>query len=575
MALVSPYLDSTNYHSWSRSMITALNAKNKVEFINGSAPQPSQFDRTYGAWIRCNNMVVSWLVHSVSLSIRQSILRMDCVEEIWCDLKSRDLSITDFFTQLCIIWDELENFRPDPVCTYSVQYSCKVSSTLAQRKLENQAMQFLCGLNEQYANVRSYILLLDPLPPITKIFSYVAQQEQQLTVTDPSTVEMKHGSINVVCANSNCNFCGPSGHIENTCYRKHGFPSNYDNKNNKSVSQHGKICTHCGKIGHIIYVCYKKHGFPPRHRFFNGKPSSANNIVTGEGKVTEKDLSATATKQQEIHFTPQQYQTLLALIQQPQKATSTLNNTAAHVNHIGSISSSSTHTRHVSGLSPYSKGYLTYDLHTRNIVTSRNVYFYEDLFPSLQTDSKDTPIPTITPLSFTNDSATLDHFPPPTNQHQPSSSTNPSHAPTPTLRRSTRPYKPHTYLQDFHHSLTSTATDLHSGTCYPIKKFLCYSHLSPSFHHFVSSISVESEPKSYAEAAKSDCWLKAMKAELNALQTNHTWTLTTLPSNKRVIGCRWIYKIKYHANGSIERYKAHLVAKGYTQIEGLDYLATF
>ncbi|WVZ06455.1 hypothetical protein V8G54_019801 [Vigna mungo] len=327
MALVSPSLDSTNYHSWSRSMIIALSAKNKVEFINGSAPQPSQSDRTYAASIRCNNMVVSWLVHLVSSSIRQSILWMDCAEEIWRDLKSRysqgdllristlqleassikqdDLFVTNFFTQLRIIWDELENFRPNPVCTCSVKCSCKVSSTLAQRKLENQAMQFLYGLNEQYANVRSHVLLLDPLPPITNNFSYVAQQERQLTVSDPFTAEIKHSSINAVSAN--CNFCGRSGHIENTCYRKHGFPSNSDNKNNKNVSQRGKTCTHCGKIGHTIDVCYKKHGFPPGHRFLNGKISTANSIVTGEGKVTEKDLSATATatEQQAIRFTPQ------------------------------------------------------------------------------------------------------------------------------------------------------------------------------------------------------------------------------------------------------------------------------
>ena len=49
-ALVSPVLDSTNYHSWSRSMITALSAKNKLEFVDGSAPEPLKTDRTYGAW---------------------------------------------------------------------------------------------------------------------------------------------------------------------------------------------------------------------------------------------------------------------------------------------------------------------------------------------------------------------------------------------------------------------------------------------------------------------------------------------------------------------------------------------
>ncbi|WVZ18448.1 hypothetical protein V8G54_005770 [Vigna mungo] len=166
-------------------------------------------------------------------------------------------------------------------------------------------MQFLCGLNEQYANVYSHILLLDPLPPITKFFSYVAQQERQFTISDPFTAKPKHGSINVVGVNPTCNFCGHSSHTENTCYRKHGFPSNYDNKNSKGVSHRGKTCIHCGKNGHTIDVCYKKHGLPPGHRFFNGKPPFTNSIVTGEEKVIEKDLFVTATEHQEICSIPQ------------------------------------------------------------------------------------------------------------------------------------------------------------------------------------------------------------------------------------------------------------------------------
>jgi len=66
-----------------------------------------------------------------------------------------------------------------------------------------------------------------------------------------------------------------------------------------------------------------------------------------------------------------------------------------------------------------------------------------------------------------------------------------------------------------------------------------------------------------------------MKEELKTLQDNGAWSLTTLPIGKSAIGCRWVYKIKHHADGSIERYKARLVAKGYNQIEGLDFLDTF
>ncbi|KAM1740365.1 hypothetical protein ACFX11_015945 [Malus domestica] len=66
-----------------------------------------------------------------------------------------------------------------------------------------------------------------------------------------------------------------------------------------------------------------------------------------------------------------------------------------------------------------------------------------------------------------------------------------------------------------------------------------------------------------------------MDAELLALDQQNTWTLTRLPPGHRAIGCKWVYKIKYHSDGTIERYKARLVAKGFTQREGIDYKETF
>jgi len=63
--------------------------------------------------------------------------------------------------------------------------------------------------------------------------------------------------------------------------------------------------------------------------------------------------------------------------------------------------------------------------------------------------------------------------------------------------------------------------------------------------------------------------------ELEALQTNNTWTIITLPPGKSAIGCRWVYKVKHKSDGSIESFKARLVTKGFNQLEGLDFTNTF
>uniref|UniRef100_A0A2N9GZL8 Integrase catalytic domain-containing protein n=1 Tax=Fagus sylvatica TaxID=28930 RepID=A0A2N9GZL8_FAGSY len=83
------------------------------------------------------------------------------------------------------------------------------------------------------------------------------------------------------------------------------------------------------------------------------------------------------------------------------------------------------------------------------------------------------------------------------------------------------------------------------------------------------------EPHTYREACTNPLWQQAMIEELQALEKTHTWDLVDLPRGKSVIGCKWVYKIKTKSDGIIERYKAHLVAKGYAQEYGIDYEETF
>ncbi|KAK4410178.1 Retrovirus-related Pol polyprotein from transposon RE1 [Sesamum angolense] len=97
----------------------------------------------------------------------------------------------------------------------------------------------------------------------------------------------------------------------------------------------------------------------------------------------------------------------------------------------------------------------------------------------------------------------------------------------------------------------------------------------PTLRRSQRQVNVIHEPRTFAEANKHPQWRATMDKELEALENNSTWDLTTLPTGKHAIRSRWVYKVKLHQDGSIERYKARLVAKGYTQVEGVDFFDSF
>ena len=86
------------------------------------------------------------------------------------------------------------------------------------------------------------------------------------------------------------------------------------------------------------------------------------------------------------------------------------------------------------------------------------------------------------------------------------------------------------------------------------------------------------EPRTHKQAVRGPHrvqWEQAMQDELDSIKANDTYTLVPLPAGRQAIGCKWVYKIKRHADGSIDRYKARLVAKGYSQLYGIDFTETF
>ncbi|XP_040998951.1 uncharacterized protein LOC121244808 [Juglans microcarpa x Juglans regia] len=137
--LVTQVLIGNNYHTWRRSMLMALTAKNKVGFVDGSIAKPVGTSSLFHSWTRCNNMILSWLLNSLAKEIAASVIYVESAKEVWSDLQERfsqgngprifqlqksiaslmqnDLSVSAYFTQMKGLWDELMNYRPLPVCS--------------------------------------------------------------------------------------------------------------------------------------------------------------------------------------------------------------------------------------------------------------------------------------------------------------------------------------------------------------------------------------------------------------------------------------------------------------------------
>lgn len=83
------------------------------------------------------------------------------------------------------------------------------------------------------------------------------------------------------------------------------------------------------------------------------------------------------------------------------------------------------------------------------------------------------------------------------------------------------------------------------------------------------------DPETFSKAHGLSEWDDAMAVEYSSLMKNDTWELVPLPHGRKLVRCKWVYRTKYAADGSIDKYKASLVAKGFSQVEGIDYSETF
>lgn len=140
LSLISEVLDGSNYDNWSIALTIALEAKNKLAFVDGSLERPAESHHRYRIWTRCNSMVKSWLLNSVSKQIYKSILRFNDAAEIWKDLLTRfhitnlprsyqlsqqiwslqqgSMDLATYYTNLKTMWDELDGANCVDTCRH-------------------------------------------------------------------------------------------------------------------------------------------------------------------------------------------------------------------------------------------------------------------------------------------------------------------------------------------------------------------------------------------------------------------------------------------------------------------------
>ena len=300
VSLVVQHLTEENYSTWGRAVLIALDAKTKLGFIDGSIPKLESVDHPcYFAWYKCNSIVLAWLFNSVLKDLQPSVVYFKIAREVWLDLQHRfvqgngprifelkreicsltqeDLTINGYYTKFKSLWQEFSEYR---TCSCGHQ-------------AEECVMSFLMGLNDTYASVRGQILLMDPVPSLSKVFSLLLQDEKQRKfgkkiTSEPSTLAVK----------------------TNTPFPK-GF-----NKGKSGRPQ----CTHFGLLGHVVDKCYKLHGYPLGYKSKNKVQqcgnSFANTVVVTD--VSEESVSLTRAEYQrflsllntQTHFgtqTPQEF----------------------------------------------------------------------------------------------------------------------------------------------------------------------------------------------------------------------------------------------------------------------------
>nr|XP_025685497.1 uncharacterized protein LOC112786321 [Arachis hypogaea] len=314
--LIPTILDGKNYSSWSNAMLLALKSKNKLKFVDGSLKKPDKNDPLFELWDRCNTYVLAWIKISLNPEITRSVMWNKVAYELWEDLKHRyhegdrfriaelqeelygtrqgEMSVTQYFTKLKSLWEEFDDFRPIPPCNCESVCTCGLGE-MRKYRMEDHVTRFLRGLNEQFANVRAQVMLMEPLPDLKAVFSMMTRQERQNQTMD-DTIDPK------ILLHSTNSF--NTAETSQGRGRGKGRGGRFQGSGRGQTGRGRMQCSYCGKGGHTV----------DRNLNSNGGLGAVNFSAEINGDGIDDSGCVEENGTSNVDFTPEQKSALLALL---------------------------------------------------------------------------------------------------------------------------------------------------------------------------------------------------------------------------------------------------------------------
>lgn len=170
------------------------------------------------------------------------------------------LSVESYYTKLKTIWQDLIDYRPTIDC------SCEGIKPFIQHLDSEFVMIFLMGLNDSFAAVRAKILLMNPIPSIESVFSWIVQEEHRRSVGNSS----------------------PSNSFESIALLAAEASKRQNADRSRKRESQRPSCTHCNIKGHTVDKCYKLHGYPPGYKFRNSNSQNLDTTPKAEANVVSQ-----------------------------------------------------------------------------------------------------------------------------------------------------------------------------------------------------------------------------------------------------------------------------------------------